>query len=625
MTLEQRNQILYGRMHNDILSCFDSDISLSNDRVSINTINYSALYRKSLDIRSYKGSAGANLKDFIDSVLKAEELIKVDGLAVHNYKEDLFNVDSIFVTGEIDDYFFQLVKKYFHNLEEIKFRDCVIKKECNLNIIDADLVFKDSIIEDIRSLNDFKYNIEINESKILKITPSTIKTKDLYIHNIDVKGYIDVKEMFLKCNFPDLVRLDIDSRRLDSFEDDFTYLPYSAPKLEKLWIGGKVKDLNFITCFRHLIEFNVASVENIYGVRYPAITDGREKKRLLEKYKDIYEVHKLLQPDELSKYTVDDIEYERLINLCNFFNTISYSEEDIKLYKESDYIKKIINQSNDYDVTNYYECHYNSLNAVKEYYDNKTLFRKGKYYHISLNNLCIYDVYKEFLKRNYIVLTKPFIYASNGNPIVFMNTGKPIKTMDDFVSRYGEPKPTMNSKEFEYDAVADLYLSNDEFMQEDVEVSCFDQILDEIVGYNRTDNDFLEFGDAGKNIYSKMRIYRRYEKRGSDLKLKTEKYEYLLYKLLKDNYELFDVIEKSYIYYHHQNPIWNETKAFKEKYYNNLVIDDNKVLESINKKTNGLYSKYYDYIKCFKELCTITTYNYDIYVSCEDIKKLKLS
>lgn len=69
-----------------------------------------------------------------------------------------------------------------------------------------------------------------------------------------------------------------------------------------------------------------------------------------------------------------------------------------------------------------------------------------------------------------------------------------------------------------------------------------------------------------------------------------------------------------------------ETDTFKSL-YDVLVTDEESTLENINLKTKGLYSKYRNYIRGFKELeySVRNPYYYNnIYINPEDIKQLVL-
>ena len=618
----------YLRLLDDVKSYFNSDIVVDEKSVHKLTSNYRASYPTTTGSTGifrcviYSGSAGENLKDFIDSVINGDEneFIKVDNLVVHNYKKKLFDIENIHVIGDLDDKFFYYVKKYFHNIKNITISESLIKKECSLNNLDIKLEIKDSTIEDIRSFNDMKGELEIWNSKILKISPSAIKVNKFSINNVNVKGDIDFKMLFLKCNFPELLRLEIYPYGYESLEGDLTYLPFSVPNLEDLYVHAKVKDLNFITYFKHLIDFNIAGTEDWHGLLHTCITDGKERNRLLEKYKREYEVQKLLYPESLARYVADNMEHEKLLRLCSFLNTIHCNNDDIEFYKPENYIKFLMNQNNDYDVVNYYESYYDNLKAKKQYYDNQTLFTSNEYYHISMNNLYVYDPYKEFAKRKYIVIGKPFMFASNGNPIIFMHADKPIKTIDDFIARYGKAE-SVADKDFMKWYIKD---SLDELFRylpdEDINVGALMDEISEEVNYRMTDEEYLNYGETGKKIYDAVKIERRYKKRDHDVHRKMDRYEWLLYKILANNYDKFDIAEKYYIYFHvNKYPTKKE-----EEYYNILVKDEEKVLESINKKTDGLYSKYYNYKKCFEKLDLCTVRPEEIVISAEEIKKLKM-
>lgn len=92
--------------------------------------------------------------------------------------------------------------------------------------------------------------------------------------------------------------------------------------------------------------------------------------------------------------------------------------------------------------------------------------------------------------------------------------------------------------------------------------------------------------------------------------------------LIEEAYSLFNFQEKIYLYIHRgDNEIYsNVSEKIKEK-FGKWLENEEEVLESINHKTNGLYSKYQQYMRLTAK--SYHTRMQDIEVKKSYVKKIK--
>lgn len=661
---------LYCRLHHDVYAHFYPDIHLLNQEGDINQFNSfnkkgkkhyidggsvvkstkdyhcsyqfdfkdnESKYKKCLSFCSYSGSSGLNLFDFINSVLNGnpEVFVKTDNLEVYDARKYLFEVIEISVTNSvIDEMFFQLLKRYFHKLEKIRFHSCTIKKECNLNSIGVDIEFNHTTIENSRSLNDCTADIYMIRSSISYISPTTIKSKKLKISCFSPKYYVDLKMLFLKCNFPTLMSFDINPEAhydTYSFEDAFTYLPDSAPNLEEITIEGKVKNLNFLTKFKYLIKCGIFSIYDHMDIRYANITDKKERKKILERNRYQYEIEKILCPSLEDKFIVTDLEEDRILRLCHFLSTLSYTEEDKRIFVEKDVIKALLAKNIDSNVKYYFECYYDTLHPKRQLSELETVLNYDVMYRFFDQYLCVYNPITTLSQNNKgnILQTKSFMFAPNGMPIIFKEKIKPIRTIEEAKKRMAKVKHMeFNLKDDDNQSFVRFLKKFSKEINQPISVRSFVDIIYEQIRYNVEGKDFLAFGPAGKRIRYVFDTNERAYKRKDDMRYKVDRYKKLLVNIIRDNYELFTVEEKAYIYYDkfymHVAETEKNIESFKSL-YEVLVTDEESTLESINLKTRGLYSKYRNYINCF----TGTIYRFgnlygEVSIKPEDIKQLVL-
>lgn len=688
---------LYSRLKEDVYSYFYPDAYLLNQENNINqfnvsrkngwrhfidggeviknTENYCCKYTfdyeynvsketKKLTFNSYNDSSGLNLLDFVNSVLNGDSkiFVKVENLNFYDARKYLFEVVEILVKDSvIDAIFLQVLKKYFHKIKRIEFRRCTIKKECNLNSIDAetDIAFHNTIIENSRSLNDCASDIYMLRASIKQIFPITIKSKKILINFLSQENYIDLKLLFLECNFPNLIFFQVDPEVYYdnySFEDAFTYLPDSAPNLEEIYIEGKIRDLKFLTKFKYLINCNILSIQDEASY-YANITNRKEKEKILERNKYQYEVKKILFPYLEDKFIISELERTRLLRLSHFLSTLSYTEEDKRIFKEKDIIRALTNKNINAQIEYYFECYFDTLRLKRQFFERKRILWDEERYRFFGKYLCQYNPTLEILQDNKksILLSKSFLFASNGLPIIFIGRqGRPM-TKEKATALMHEAEmlgiQPESAYEFQFKTLTNFFKEFSKEIDQPILADELNNIIYDKVYSFITGNEFLTYGSEGKRISYAFDTCKRAQERLDNIIDKINKTKKLLVEIIRENYNSFVVEEKAFMFFDYIKTYCSSEEAavaFYDDYYNCvkaevqnnkmtnfktvykiLVSDPKCVLKSINSKTNGLYSKYCNYIKAFikiKQLVGENLYNgYDkAYINPEDIRKLAL-
>ena len=109
--------------------------------------------------------------------------------------------------------------------------------------------------------------------------------------------------------------------------------------------------------------------------------------------------------------------------------------------------------------------------------------------------------------------------------------------------------------------------------------------------------------------------------------MKKSKYYYeKLYSLISENYDKFTIKEKAYLYIELKKYDLDRNRfAIDEDIYDIKSLYDGSLLDSINIKTKGLFKKYFSIIKMTDKQLYLEEKGYDINISNEYIKKLKIN
>lgn len=568
---------------------------------------------KGLKLRfiSYSEHSGINFLDYINSVLTADPkiFVRLKGLLVQDIRKYLLEVTRIdIIRTTVDNILIQNISKYFKNLEFIEFHNCTIKKECNFNTLNCNIKVTESIIENINSFSEFKGDIDMIRTNIDKISPTNILSEKLLICHGNFKNE-EIKLLFLSCNFPNLKEFRIDSITAYanySFEDSFTYLPSSAPKLEKLIIKGKIKSLNFLTQFKYLIDCTILSIYDDWSMFNPYITDGKEREKIKKNNKLQIEIQKILNPNEDLKYIETTTEFNRILKIIKTNQLLSYTNEEKEfLLSHLDLIKYYFNNIQSGNIDNYYRRYFDSLELNKVDSDIDCLLGTGHKIKILNNILYFYQSIRDIKKE--IVVAHNYIYYIDGKPIIFDEKYRKQVKIDTIE----KARAFMNDKRVSSFNLDESYYQDflkllNELKQEDKDIAIGD-LINAIETFDIKvclDIAFKKLGN--KNIMYVMDYYNRLLNREKDLKNKERKYKELLYQLIFDNYDKFNIEEKKCLY--------NDIIQYDHTFLFHKEIDsDESYLETIDKKTNGLYKKY-------KKIIDLIQYQENVLGSPNDVK-----
>ena len=586
-----------------------------------NNTNYNAYFDLELDVRgishtlvfeSFDGISSDNLEIFINNIYTSKKLI-IDHL---DLSKELNEVTKIKIYNTNIDYkFINLIKKYFHKLNSIEFYSCKVTSDADFSKIDCNIKFSNSDIDNIRVFDSNKSDIELWRTNINSISPCTINSKEIRLPNVGGEYKLDLKELFLKVNFPDLKSLDIRPDTLDtySFEDNLIFLPYSAPNIENLYIGGKVRNLDFLERLPYLLKCSIDSINDNspYSFFYPYVTDVKEREKLSIRNKEYMEYLSKLKPFIPENVLMCEAEYNRIMNLKDTFFLI-------KEHYDNEYNDLINNRKHDFENTfrpdGYYSMMYYKL-VYKKNNESVLFFSDEPEYKIE-NNI-MYDDSKRYDKDSIMYATK-FIYHPSGIPIMFDRRSR-IKppTYEELCKR---PK----QKDYTYDDLR--YDSLMEGLNEE-EINNFDQFLGVLSFKEVPPFTLKEYKILSKKLYRYVSEYKRYNKAKDDITEKNDHAYGLLLKAIKDNFYKFTVEEEAFILDHINDYVYRHKYYLAiDDFYYQLLNYDWALEESINEKTNGLYKKYKDLLKETKMQLSINLHVEDGKpLTNEDIKELKLN
>lgn len=554
--------------------------------------------------KSFSNYAGKDLLDFIYSVLNAdsEKFILTRNLEVFDLRTYLQHVKKLSVEStEVDDLFIQTLKKYFLNLESIKFIECHIKSECNFNLIKASMTFSKCEIDDIRSFNDTHANLNISESRINKISNATIYAKELEMHSNDITNY-DLRTLFLKCNFPNLQSLNVSPSVYNakySYGDSFHYLGDSCKNLEYLIIRGKVSTFDFLLSLPNLNAWQINSIFDKAGAWHPDVDSKLESEKIRLRNLSKYQIIKTLTPTLDDRYIIGNLENQRIRNLLSTLQLISYTEEEKDfLLQHQNLIEYYKKDKITHEVDSYYKCSYDKLKYYKKVYDPIMCLGTGigHYYRILYNMLYEYNpLYDE---KNKMLLSKNFIYYIDGIPIIFEPRNKPVRTLDEAKKKMENEDDMARSYE-EFLAMIEKEKEN----PGDIEFGYWKDRIGEVISTSFPYYKYLsDLGDGGKELKRLYDEYIRYEDCRVAARIKNEMYQKKMEKILKEAYDDFNIEEKKYIldYY---------------KYYSighicdRSKLEEGPILKSINKKTGGEYKRISNYLKLSYNISCKESYN----------------
>ncbi len=587
-----------------------------------NNKNYNGYFNLELDIKglnntlvfkSFEETSSNNFEEFINNIYTSQNLI----IDHYDLSKELNNITELKINNSNIDYkFTNLIKKYFHKLKRIEFNNCRVTSDSDFSKIDTEIKFYYSNIDNIRVFNNTYANFEFWRTNINNISPCTINSNEIRLPNIGGKYKLDLKELFLKVNFPELKSLDIRPDTLDvySFEDSLMFLPYSAPFLENLYVGGKVRSLDFLERLPYLLKCSIESMhdDSPFAFFYPYVTDKKEREKLSIRNKESIKYLSKLNQSIPEKFLMCEAEYRRIMDLKDTFYLI-------KEHYDGEYNDLINHRKHNFENTfrpdGYYSMMYYKL-VYKKNNESVLFFSDEPEYKIE-NNI-MYDDSKRYDKDSIMYATK-FIYHPSGIPILFNDRRCKIKppTYEELCKKPKQKEYT--DDDLRYDSLMEVL--------EEVEINSFSEYLGSLSWRSVPGFSLNEYKKLCKKLYKYMSIYDRHKEAKNDIALKNDKVYSLLLNLIEEYFDKFTVEEEAlildrindYVYRH------NYYLAIDDFYYQ-LLNYDWALEESINEKTNGLYMKYKNLLKETKMQLNIR-HNVEANkpLTQEDIKELKLN
>lgn len=580
--------------------------------------NQNTFLANMLHFQSFNGDSSKNLLTFIDNILKSNDLVEINGLEVKNLKSKLFEAKYIIISStEVNNDLIKNIKRYFPNIIKLKFNGCNILQETSFEKLNSSIEFYECNIDNILSFRNNKSDLDIWYSNIDRITPCDIDSPVIRFRSIGHNYHVPLKEIFLKCNFPKLTNLEItcdSNERCRSHEKDFYFLPYSAPNLEVLTIEGKVFDLDFLSRLKNICRASISSrtKNSWYDFEVPYITNGKERKKLEEKNKEMVEYYKKLYPFFSIDALSSKAEFNRLLKLTDTYYLMQprYENELEDLIKNGPIN---FNIPDNQKVIDYFIARYNKLEHQKR--DEFDFLDSKKY---SIKNNILYEEYQRYLKGfEKIVKTKLFMYHSSGLPIIFDGYTKiKPKRIEDM------PEPTEKNRYFDCEKerkelITEEFVSTDFYHYNDLSF-----LVSELGVGILQPGDFSKISPFLSSLVEKEnRLYHV-----DDFRKKEEiKCFNNLLKIIDDIYDELTIEEKMYLLKVYENDLLILSKSFLhlDKQYE---IDEEGLFDSINEKSNGRYKNTMNDIrKNYKKDCcnrSIMNELYDTNIE-EESKKVK--
>ncbi len=206
---------------------------------------------------------------------------------VKDYHSELLTITSLSLYNtNIDQQFLNILKKYFKNLKNIIFHNCIIKENCNFSLLSIeDLHFCNCNIQNITSLRYCKQDLVLSKCKVEKITNVVLNSNKIVLDNFNDEV---LANLFLYSHFPNLKELNIKNRiyykfNCPTYNKCLTFLPYACPNLMKLKLTGQLFSFSFLNHFHNLKSCSIYSIDNSigpYSILLPYITNSMERNKI---------------------------------------------------------------------------------------------------------------------------------------------------------------------------------------------------------------------------------------------------------------------------------------------------------------------------------------------------------
>lgn len=493
----------------------------------------------------------------------------------------------------INNLFIGTLNLMFPNFEELEIDSCIISEDCNLGTIKANkITIKDSIIENINSINLSQSNLWLLRCNINKLGNSHINSREI---NFD-ECNIDYYNLFFKSNFPKLETLFIKTNfeydgytnKGENLKNSFTYLPFSCPNLKKLRVEAKVDDLDFLVRLTKLEKVSILSThEELLGESLE-INDLDKLKKMEEKNHINVEIQKIMygvnnKLEETSYITRSEM--DRIIKLNRFFRKLSYTEQEKEaLMKDfnfnSSYLSYVYNNEIQ-ELTGYYENYYDEL--VYEENDPTCIIDTTPYKLVYKYGCIYYDRDKDI-----IVKPQKAIFYIDGIPIVLRKVTKPILTIEDakdvIKDRKREPE--------RYDPTLEYIEKISEYAKEMKNTISVNKFISEVREFGVIDLDLIYKDVLNRLIGDKSIIYKllKYDKMWEymfHIRRVRKRCLHLFSKMLSDKINLFTKEEMIVIM--SMFPFKDDFEKHLWNYCCNGELINEEIINSIDKKCDYKY------------------------------------
>ena len=609
---------------------------INGGKVVVLNPNYSCSYNfdfgrnysmDALTFISFNDNSGMDFNDFFNKIMTGsnEKFIWTNNLEVNNIKNKLLSIKQVQIIDTlVDNALLKQLLTKFRKLESIEFISCVIKDECSFDYsYKGKISFERCLIENFSSFRNSSNNLIFRRSKVLNYSCCTCLNQDIDFFHTEVDFY----QLFLKTNFPQLEDLCIKTpTKYDeygnnfqtNFKNSFFYLPYSSPKLTNLRIEGKVDNLDFLTRLTFLNRVSIVSTSGDMLIEYLDINDKNKLEDLLKRNSTEIEIKKILSGDDVNniEYYATESEMKRVLRLNNIYRLLAYTDEEKevlidKKLDESSYINFLLNDSS-IKLDGYYKNYYDRLifNQIDKR-ENLICGLKLCYQHNAL--------FYESIHTNIVKAEKVLFYI-DGRPIILRKSSKPISTVEEAL-KFIENKNYKTSKEdltLEYLEQLKRVVSTLEANGKITDINMNDFLFyiseEGNISLSLIYKDLLNRLDSGHEIFYKLHIDDERWKYKFHLKSMLEKCKKSFNEMINSRFTEFSKEELLVI----GKQCLGDEAFFPYLKIEELHLEEDKILESINNKCNG------NYLKMLEVVNTLNTIESRIFKKEYTIKKEEL-
>lgn len=602
--------------------------------VSATTKDYYCLYETDLNSKSLgslsfisiSNHSGIDFSDFLKKISDNtnQELIVTKNSFSYHLKNELNNIRIVNISNtKIDSVLIDSIIKTLPSIEIIEIRNSIIDSKCNFNTSkDIFIYIVDSEIENFHSFKNTSGKIDFVRDKISNVSFGEYSCSDLSFFKCD----IDFNKLFLNTKFNNMETLVVDTNNIyddngnNYFTDlgnSFFFLPYAMPNLVNLKIAARVDDLDFLEKLPFLNKLSLLSSVSMLDIHLLDINDKTKLDKLYNRYKDLIDISKKENYFyEKDAYHITEVYKKRILELADFFKTISFTSDCEDTLKSNFWHKK--------DILSYYlNPDFIKLDGYYELYYDKLIFFKlqNPNFYIDEKQLkCIQNIV--FFEENFIpqkiVLAKPSIFYIDGRPIIlskpkYKKTNINIENISQSPSKY-----TCDDTNTYLEDIKDLAstYSNINTTVEDFE-NCRSCGPAGEISLNLIYRDLLERVTGNKEVLFKLHKYNEKNKYLFHLQLVKKKLETLLYKMISIHFDEFNIEELFII----SNKIGIEFNSNILSIFSN--IDDLSTLESIDNKCNNNFIKIVESINNLDKLSNNISKKETVLTNC-DIQKIKM-